>query len=566
MVLPEDTETRPTRNSTSRGTWFAVAAGVLIVGALVVVFLTSPETDTTAEGASTTTSTISDLVAPVDAENFAVDQIATGPPLNWSEVYSIPDSDVMPPVTHEGAVYLFMPETIEDRWSGHVTVLRTDDGSSWKPAGDGIDVEGLVVSATSTPRGLLLVEQSPESGFVLWQSSDGDVWDATEVEVPGEPGATFNVHSVGGNDRLIVVSGEHTSDWQLNLENALTAAGYSPDLATNGWNLEMINGENRVVFYGPFGIRVLELTPAELGLTDQEVNAAFNGGGPSRYQLWVSADGGDFRPVDSEEMPWVESFSSAPDGSLIVFGWSNSGNGVWKTWDGVIWERVAIGTNVWTALQWEGRLLGAPYDGIDLLDSFDGSRWEQLEGLHDRFPPTLQWHTSNFGVGEAGLVMTAESYEETTGPMNSYEPVVLEKDGFTLTIDLNSGVIEVVTPSGASQTWFPYGPEQDGLEPDPAASVLMLSVGEESVGFTFEELADAESEYWTSFSWAPTLSHSALVFTPDGDDWSITDLGPLKVDGMALSGLTTTAESVVALMVDNDGGREQFEIWTAPLP
>lgn len=563
MVIPEETETTPHRQNTSRGTWFAVAAGVLVVGALVVVFLTSPDTGTTAEDGSTTTSTSSDLAAPIDTENFSVDQIATGPPLNWTEVFSVPDGDVMPPVTHEGSVYLFMPETVDGRWSGHVNVLHSDDGSTWAPAGDGVDVEGYAITATSTPRGLLLVEQSPESGFVIWHSDDGTVWDSTHVDVPGEPGATFNVSTVGGNDRLIVVSGAHTTDSQLDLEKGLVAAGYPPETARNGWNLEMVDGENKIVFYGPLGIRVLELTPAELGLTDQEASAAFNGGGSSRSEMWVSADGGDFFPIASEELPWAESFSPAPDGSLIAFGWSNSGNGVWKTWDGVIWERVAIGGNVWNARQWRDRLVGAPFEGTDLLDSFDGSRWDQLEGMPDRFPPTLQWHTANLGVGEAGLVMTAESYEETTGPTGSMEPIVLEKEGFTFTMDFNLGVMDLLTPSGAHQSWFPYGPEQEGMSPDPATGTIILSVGEESIGFTFEELADAESEYWGSFNWMPTMRHTALVFTTDGDNWSITDLAPLS-DGKTMSGLTTTAESVVAVM--RDGDVEGLEVWSAPLP
>jgi hypothetical protein len=532
-------------------------------------------TDTGGEEAALepTPSTTPSPTVQIDLETFTVDQIAVGQPFDWQSVLSVEEGMALPLVTHGDWTYLFtVGEESSDESGDQLSAWRSRDGVSWDDLGTVLVVDGHVRAVVATPQGLVAIEETQEGGLSMRRSPDGAAWDTEAVPV-SNGAAGVNLLAVGGTDRLIAVAAYETSGGEDLIENGLENAGHDPALALH-WGVENVGDDFRFTFYGPLGLAVLTLTGSEMGLTQTEIDQIHEGSGEQEASVWTSVDGGDFVATTVDDAGWIDTFTPAPDGSLLAFGWGNGGAGIWKSWDGTIWEQVASGLygGVGTARMWDGRLFGPPTNvgGVGLLDSFDGSNWNEVGDLAQRFPPQIQWTSSNLGVGGAGLVLTAEGFRDRPQPELSRQPTVITRDGYTLSLDLVVGMIGLSTPSGATGSWPVWGvASPPGLEVDPKTQTVRLGVGEETVEWTFDELTEAEAVYWGEEAWQYSPEHFALIFTSDAENWSIADLGDLLADGSLVSSLGVTEDRVVVLTVsapqESEGGAGGLQIWAAPV-
>lgn len=519
-----------------------------------------------------TPSTTPSPTAQIDLETFTVDQIAVGQPFEWEPVLTVDEGTALPLVNHGDWTYLFTVGEESDETGDQLSAWRSRDGVGWEELGTVLVVDGHLRAVVATPQGLVAIEETRDGGLNMRRSPDGAVWD-TEA-VPVSNGATgVSLLAVGGTDRLLAVAAHETSGGEDLIERGLETAGHDPTLALH-WGVENIGDDVRFTFYGPLGLAVLTLTGSEMGLTQTEIDQIHAGSGEQEASVWTSVDGGGFVATKVDDAGWIDTFTPAPDGSLLAFGWGNGGAGIWKSWDGTIWEQVASGLygGVGTARMWNGRLFGPPTNvgGVGLLDSFDGSSWEEIGDLAQRFPPQIQWNMAYLGVGDAGLAVTAEGFRDRPQPELSRQPTVVTRDGYTLSLDLVVGMIGLSTPSGASNSWPVWGVESPpGLEVDPMAQTVRLGVGEETVEWTFDELTEAEAAYWGEEAWQYSPEHFALIFTPDAENWWIADLGDLLADGSLVSSLGVTEDRVVVLTVGAPQGSEDgaggLQIWAAPV-
>ena len=563
---------------------FVAAALAIAIGFGVLGVMTAPDPEaiealnSTTTSTSTTSTTIAEIEPPLDLDNFTVGQITTGEQFVWERVRGFADWFPHSLIEHDGHLYVF--GTNGSPWSDDPGVLRgwrSPNGIDWEPLGTVVDGQiGLGLMA-STPQGLVAFEIDQGDRVGIWQSSDGLAWSRSEIVVADEEGEPLTIWpmAIGGTSDLLMVATETQLDVQRIIEERMGENGFDVDLLSNyGWTPDWTADGLQIVLHGPLGLVGMAISGDELRLTDQEESLVANGyGGSAQTRLWVTSDGSKWvdRPVEASA--WIQSIVPAPDGGVLAFGYGSSGDSAWYSPDGTEWTPRPRTGGPQTATAWRDGLVGVNSDGSrpEVLTSDDGATWEETH-LDEHFPLPIGWYSWGLAAGDAGVALMVNGWRHTAAPSPPREDVELTRDGVTLALDMNSGAI-MIESGDVVHSWTMWSStEQDGIEVDLESQTVTFhdtTSGDPLTSFTFEELNNAEMEYWNAQSGGDT-EHRVFAFTPDGENWTIQDMELAVGLDRPVQQLAVIGDRVVAL-VQNSGFIGQpseagFEIWAAEIP
>jgi hypothetical protein len=549
------------------------AALAMVAGSLAVGALTAPEPapETALEPTPiSTTSTLEALETPLDLDDFSVDQIAVGTPLQWELAAGIDGVFGQHLVTHDDAIYVFGAFT--DVWDdGPAATLawRSVDGRNWESLGRVLETEHPVHLVASSPQGLIAVEMG-EPDPVIWRSDDGTGWEPEVIPTDASsPYLSTFPTAVAANAGVTAVTANLQSDPTSLLQDRLETAGFEIDLSRFGWGQEYPDGELRLVVYGPLGIHLTELTQDDLALTDEELDAVNAGGGPVEATVWVRHEGRDWQRRTIEGASWVDSLVFEGR-RLLAFGYGVTGSMSWASDDGgLTWEEIGtVAGYPDSFVRWRGGYVGMQQGGLfDVRLSEDGLAWEEAE-LDELFPYQLGWSPWALSAGEGGIAFVAEGWRSSgtePHPMASR----LTRDGATLNVNPQNGMLELVVGRDV-YTWQTYGRPQDGLVVDMATEQVHFEdpeSGERLATFTIDELSRAEQSFWPETMGGE--SFQAFVFSSDAVNWVIQDVEDDFGEGIRVFKTSISDDTVTAIVnswSNVSGAEPGFEIWTAPIP
>jgi hypothetical protein len=576
VVLPDEAPAPTERAPLGRRAVIGIAAAALTLGALTLGALTTPEPVAMVE-TTTTTSTIADLEQPIDWENFTVDQIAVGDQLDWRKVAQVQGGARTTLVSQLGLLYLFTSSQVSaDREPIGLHVYRSLDGWNWEDLGVIAD-DGIVTSVGATPFGLMAIESNRDDGSVAaWRSTDAMDWDRTVIDQTRES-KTFLSSAIGASSSLVVVAGSIFDDGSSLLEDKLADYGLELDLSTLNWNIDSYGENATIVFYGPLGIQALSIPVSELGITEEESLVLQRGMvGDGNATVWSTHDGTTWATSSIDGVDWVSSITPSPDGGVLLFGSDSAGQAAWRSYDGVNWEKLGFGLRADRAVPWHGRLVGLSAEGTpEVFLSQNGEEWQGL-GLGGQFPSRIGWYPTQIATSDAVIAVTVQGYpsDSPPAPEQRREPTVLQRNGTTLTLDLDQGLIEFYDGESI-RTWRAYAP----LDSSPEGLVIDLeqrtftfldSAGSELVTFGFDELQQAEMKYYLANAPGDFLV-DALAYTINGGaTWAIQDLDQAFGNGNRVVDMIATPFALMAVIQPSEvyfgSGQGELQIWVAPLP
>ncbi len=578
MILPDGSGADTGRPGASRAGLFA-AAGLVVVAGFALMGILSPAQPVAVEETTTTSTSIADLEPPFDTETFAVSQIARGEPFAWQPVMILDDSYPMALFDHEGWIYLFSTErpNFSGYEQGGLRGWRSVDGESWEPLGQVIPDRHHISQIVSTPRGLVALEQTNEAGFAVWRSAFGFDWTVEEVSVEGlGPSETVAPQTAGGSESVLVVAGNRYVDVQRRIREGFGSLGAGDDAGfPYGWAVDIRGDEVEFQLYGPLGLSLAVLTPEDIDLTGAEVEALvdeWNGRNPGA-EVWTRIGEGPWRETEIPGASYVEAIVTTPHGELIAVGYGSSGPANWSSEDGLNWEKVDRFPRPYGVDNWRGTLVGPSEGGrASVLMSDENGHWEDI-GPRELLPTEFSWHIGPVGAGPGGIAALVTSWDwERFEPEEELEPVTLRNGDATLTIDFQSGSYSVVTGDGSTYTWQMHGVSTpEGIAVDLASPVIEFhdpDTDELLATFTIDELTNAETSYWGGHH--RPAAHRAVVFTSDGEEWSIQD-GAVLGNDLEIMHIEVSETHVVAAGINPAGLYDPslspgFGLWSAPIP
>ncbi|MFP3881141.1 MAG: hypothetical protein ACLFWH_02350 [Actinomycetota bacterium] len=232
--------------------------------------------------------------------------------------------------------------------------------------------------------------------------------------------------------------------------------------------------------------------------------------------------------------------------------------------DGLQWQRSRVEPSLETATTWRDGLAGvADGSAFEMLVSDDGSTWDRT-GAGSEFPTALDWRATAFGAGRTGIAAAVEA--RTGSVIRPMGPTTLTAtNGATLTLNFVRGVIRLEAEDSA-QTWvWDRGDaisEPEGIVADLRDRVVTLTdpdTGDSLATFTFEELTRAKNQYNTE-RFEP-VGHQALVFSADGESWSIQDIATEIGDDSRIHLIEIIGDRMVTVARH---GREPFTPYPVP--
>lgn len=530
MVLPEGTQSSSSEKSRKpRLAGVGAAVAVLLVGLFALGQLTGPSEDGLAAEESTTTSEATILspttTTTIDAETFSVNEITTGDRFSWFKSPSVGSFWPLGLVSHDGLIYLFGSEETPERSRAGLglSAWSSEDGIGWNRLGDIISQDHAVFEVVSTGSDLVALTVRVDDGApVVWTSPDGSQWTPSELPVDPEflGSATFRLNdAVSFRGELIVVGSVHPSSFER-VTRALPEelVGDDPFSVRLGFDMSPDGGVVNV--YGPLGIHAFSIGLEELGLGDLTESDLFGQQSQARQFLWSSSDGVSW-DVDELESSLVRKLWLRPDDVLVAYGPGDRESTVLLSEDGDTWEQQPRYSLSLIPAQtvWDGALVGG--QGEHIVTTRDGLDWEPL-GTGVLLPDAINWELDPVAGGEAGLAVVASALEANVAP--TFSPVIIEKDGSTLTVDLESPVLRL-DHSDAGTITIPLwtGEPSDLLDVDLLAEQVTFrrpGTDETLLTVDFATLARAESSA-VSYD---TDAERALLFTPNGSDWSVQSL------------------------------------------
>jgi hypothetical protein len=289
--------------------------------------------------------------------------------------------------------------------------------------------------------------------------------------------------------------------------------------------------------------------------------------------VWSSTDGAGW-VVSEMELDHVMSVSTNENGELVALGYGMFGMEAWTSTDGLEWMSVGTVGEVDSLTAWNDGLIGVEYFGPsgEIVHSDDTENWEPL-GAEQLLPTELSWSYWPLAVGGAGIATVAHGYDEFM-EFEAPEPMALERDGYTLTIDQERGSI-VVVDGETTVIRLPMGSERvpDEVVVDLAAETMTFldpESGEALMTFTFAELDEAEQAPFEGMEGG--MDSQVFLFSPDGSAWSVQDLADFAGTEGSIDAMVVTDDRVVAIVVGNS---ESFvgppeipyvKIWTGLVP
>ncbi len=558
---------------------FAGAALVIAVGFVVLGALTAPDEPIAVETTTTSTSTtLAEILPPIDMDDFSVDQIQTGVPLEWTRVELAESGHPLGLTEHQDAVYLFASPTSRFQFTaGGLLGWRSSDGTTWEPLGQVIGDSYHVSMVRSTDHGLVAAGTTADgSSLVVWTSSDGERWEATEFSDETDFWSNrYYPMGIGANDDMLIVASNHDLDRHALLQRLLDEARIDLDLSQFHWYTEWRGDEGHwLTLDGPLGLRAQEIPLDQFELTPQELRWIVEGHSSAQEAgIWARSRDGDWTLASFEGVDWIESIVTRADGSMVLVGWGPAGRVSRQTRDGVLWTDYDAEQEPRVMDRWGYRLVGVQdFSRPELLVSDDGVSWDSM-GLADRFPLPIQWYVGAIGSGDDGVALSVMGYHN---PMPVDQPQVSSEitteDGHVLSLNLEKSIL-ALTVDDTTHSWELYRAELDpGMEIDAFARTMTLSdpgTGETLAELSFEELARAEQVYYTE-RFEPE-EHVALVFTADGSDWIIQPAITVFGRVVWIVSFEVALGHVYATVLDprdvyNPYAEAGFELWVAEIP
>jgi hypothetical protein len=527
--------------------------GVIVLGvfgALLVGSLTSPPP--VADAPSTTASTVPTPEEPTTTEPWSVSRIETGPRISWRKAFELESkAPIATAVTDEG-LYVFVGDEFTPDHYGRLGLSGwfSPDGAFWSPLQPGITAQFEIYEVKTTRHGLAAYGRETSTGApMLWESVDGATWEPIPLDSdPAWPaGSNVYVGPLVSNDDVTILFGSASiSGYEAIGDRIVEHFG---DVARDlPWNHDQVSGE--IVVYGPMGIPILTASPEELGVSETELNAVANGEGTTFPAAWIRGDDGGWERIDAE-VDQVGYGFPGPDGRIWVVSYQQNG-GVYATADGVEWERLG-GTEMVGGAELAGRFgdfyVGTQWGafGSHLAMSSDLRRWEPL-GPVDLFPSDYAWNTYPVAVAPGGVAGIVNGY--STDQSSTYPPIELTRDGYTLRTDPSrsseitiSRDEEVILRVGL---WGSRLPEYVTIDLEAETFTFLDPLSDEPLTtFTFDELTEAETSNGNFY--VQSSSVSAIVYSPDGVDWTLQDFSNiLRGDGY-VADLDINGEDILVL-------------------
>lgn len=562
MVQPEGypEESEPRRGV--RGAALAGGAIVVVIIALLIGRLSSPGLDLAmVTTTTTTTTTLAELTPPFVLEEFTVADIEVGKPLDWTLAHTVEGLWPLAIIEHRGELFLFGTTDPDWRLAGGSGLLAwaSPDGARWEPIAP-LDSLGRASAVASTPQGLVAAgERASDGAPVVWISEDGVSWG--EHELPTDtlpPPWRTRPYLAGGTAETLIVFGHMQLDiarWVAHLvpEKLRAPEGlpFGASWAGPPW---------RVTVQGPLDLTLLELTAEDLGLTDDELASLINEEVEYSSKAWVSS-GGSAWAGSSVEPGWVATLFNRPGEDLMALAYRDTGPILLTSADGLFWEEAAAPSNVQLLMPWGDRWIGHRHGSRapQIVHSDDLSTWESF-GVEDLFPDALHWEYHPIAAGGAGVAGLAQGYvwdDVERAP----DPPVIMRDGFRLSLDDWGGSIRLRGQDVAME-WPLHSDEvAENLSVDMLQGTIEFldpETGDHLVSFTIEEIERAQEEWLRTAPW--TTRHQGFLFSPDGEEWSLSNLSEDLGEFASMVSLTVTDTSVVAVVLRNPW------LWGAAFP
>jgi hypothetical protein len=407
-------------------------------------------------------------------------------------------------------------------------------GTTEPPAGDaavtlewteaGLSGETFIDQMIATDGGFIAYRFA--HGSKAWVSEDGVEWTEADLDLDLSDDQFFSSEISTGNLRYVAIGGTFDDDnMLLTSPDGFTWSQQELDLEfpeLDGWEPA---GPDSVVV-GPAGY-VIQGSMDRQGVDEH------------RFVVWTSADGATWNLVADPFEPGAYIREILPTGtgyvtSGYVEGADAGGDRFWWSSDGASWEESDIDflNDAFLPLggeiaRWGDKVVTAvgTEDGVRLWTSADGDTWEPLPAS-----PSLD-HTDQFHIvvteiaaGPLGIVLLAE-LEPPRQPM---PPVVIEKDGLTVTIELETGQVVVADQATGTVLFEASLEDEDTLiidDQDGSITVVDPDTGESLIAFTFEEFEEAQDKAFEEAGFEspefgePQLT-SVLFFSPDGQRWT----------------------------------------------
>jgi hypothetical protein len=535
-----------------------------VVSVLVVSFIVGAQSGQSAEEASTTL-----------AEETTTSVPRLNDPLNW-QADKLGETFPQGLLGFEGSLYFFgtpgfaSPFEVGKGLDAWVLV----DGVTWKSLGTVIEPPNQIHTVAATPRGLVAAGSADGKTLHLWSSTDASTWHESELPEVSSVSDYFRswAQAIGGSDDVTVVAAASSPDIGTLLRDVLPADLNDKDgdpPLNIGWSGPPL------VFnvHGPLGLTVFSATPEDLGLPEAEGQALLEGAGLDATVVWTSIDGRAWIPVDVGVEYVTNIFEVG--GDLIVGGYGAVGYETWTSPDGFDWERDAgVGGQEHLAPWRDGFVTaGQQIATPDIAYSEDRTTWQPL-GVGAYLADEFSWQFQTLAAGEGGLAAVISGYDDTDFVAEDLQPAVIERDGYTLTVDGMGGSVALRSGDELLLSLSTYSNQvYDEVVVDfRSRSVTFLHPDslEALVSFTFEEIEHAETE---SFGGQHFMNQEQLVaFTGDGSTWSVESVTEAFGEDALVERLYVTDNQVVAVVAEYPNRFSPVPtvpnvvIWTAVIP
>lgn len=552
---------------------FAVAILIVAVGFGLLGSLTSAQ-PAAIEEATTTSTTIGEVLPPVDLENFSVDQIQTGPQLDWETTLSVVEGYPLALLHHREMLFLFSTDVpnFSGFDSGGLRAWRSTDGATWEPLGQVIDPSHTITAVTSTEQGLVALESTAgRSGFTVWESPSGEEWTSEEVvlDMPGELTTAYPV-AAGGTQSVLVVTGHISIDVGALLRERLG------DSASYGWGVDVLGDEVQITLHGPLGWAVAAVPADDLGLSQEEqerIVDAYRAGSGSSGHVWVRREASSWQQT-AIEGAWIERITTEPDGTIVGHGWGNTGEATWRSTDGLSWEETPSGRYELEE-RWGDRVVALDREGgASVLISGNGQDWEDI-GPDEYFPDGIEWWITGLAAGTNGIAAIVSGWNprQAVTSADLPSPPSITSNGSTLTLDVSSSELRLERGED-THIWRPtYSTTPpEGIEFDLDTTTIRFldrETDELLAVFSIDEFMDLENRAISDRQPVDYASHQAFAFTANGADWTIQETASTEDNIFHL--LAVTDSHIVATDHALGGfytpaSPPGFEVWSADIP
>jgi len=511
-----------------------------------------------------TQTTVSSATTPptFDLTDFSMDQIADGPPLDWT--LALADEGLQPVgAVHSGdKTYIFANED-----GRGLRGWMSADTTTWDEVAPIVSDDSQVALVGADDDSVVIVTRGragrrPE----VLSSGDGVEWGMEEIPVDEDNGlVAFSPQAIVVSDGLIVVAGHSQIDAAAAVGSRIRDVlwpGYDPDR----FELEWSQTGDSVVFMvlAPGGITVLTATAEELGI-DVETLQWLREEPPPGATAWVWLDGGGWSRTTIDGAVSVDSMSMTDNGAIVAVGHTELDQlALWISFDGFLWEQVPYSVRPYELASFDGGLVGPAASGsFDLVTSEDGIEWSS-SGLGNRFPSSQQWFAEAIHTSSDRIAVSAVHFDDSRS-LRSFDLPWIEKDGVEILLEPFFGELRVIGEEGESRVWGRSDGVPDGLVFDPTTETIHLARqdGTEWAQLTLAELEDLSDRYYAAIS-PPELYDRAIALSEDGASWTIRDLASLGGNTQP-TGIAITDTTIVLASTDHSTGTG-LAVYTAPLP